>query len=180
MSQNKGYSEQIVFKDGEFKIEMTIGDPRSISKKYEYYPLETWNFVKKVETSVLIIKLVENNEDPDPDQPNNAYFYEMPLTFEVLDTPIAKHVYLKVERIRRIINEALKTIEETEMVYVRNLETSMTIMSQPDNCEGTLLSFVKVTRGKAKRITKEKADEIVKSGKYYAMFADVKLEKRIC
>ena len=178
MSQTqRGYTEQIVFKDGEFKIERYYGNPKSPVKTYEYLPIETWDFVKHVDSSVLIIRTVENVEDID--QPQTALFYEMPLTFDVVDTPISKYVFLKTEKIRKIIAESLKTYEEYTMVYIRNLESSQTIMSQPDNTEGFPFSVIKVTRGKAKKITKEEADELVRSGKLYGIFADKDLTKRI-
>jgi hypothetical protein len=174
------YSEVVVFKDDQYQIQRTYRDSRTKGKEYEYFPVSQWNLTKHISGPIAIVKRETENLES-LDEPTNVAFYEIALSFDVQETnPLSKPIFLVSGQIKKVLNEALRHYEFYEQVYIRNLDTTETFVAQTETEEIFPYSVVTITKGKAKRISFERAKEILDSGHCFGIFADKNLEKRLC
>ena len=151
--------------------------PDKMQKPDEFYPLENYGFVKTLSTIGIIKRETENLESLD--EPSNVTFYEVGIEFSVLETPLAKPIYLKSEQTRKILNESLNHFETYVSVWIKNVETGQLHNAQPENLEGFPYSLVKVTKSRPKRIPFARAKELLDSGQLIGIFNDKELSEQV-
>lgn len=168
------YYEKIVYHEDQFVIERKFQDKQ---KPNEYLPLSSQGFVKGLTAIAIIRRESENLESLD--EPQNLTFYEVALSFEVLETPLAKPIYLKSEQTRKILSEGLKHYETYTSIWIKNVESGQLHSAQLENLEGFPYSLVKVSKSKAKRIPFARAKELLDSGQLVGIFRDRELNEAI-
>lgn len=174
------YSEVVVYKDDQYQIQRTYQDSKTKVREYEYFPVSQWNLTKHISGPIAIIKRETENLDS-LDEPTNVTFYEIALSFDVQEeNPLSKPIYLVSGQIKKIISEALRHYELYEQIYIRNLDVGETFVAQTETEQIFPYSIITVTKSKAKRISFERAKEILDSGHCFGVYADKNLEKRLC
>lgn len=169
------FYEKIVFKDAEYVMRRHF--PANMRKPDEYFPLSNYGFTKNLTAIAIVKRETENLESLD--EPSNVTFYEVALSFDVLETPFAKPIYLKAEKTRKILAETLEHFETYTTVWIKNVETGQLNNAQPENLEGFPYSLVKVTKSRAKRINFERAKELLDSGQLIGIFRDKELSEQV-
>ncbi|MCJ7425357.1 hypothetical protein MUP01_13995 [Candidatus Bathyarchaeota archaeon] len=166
------YIERIVFKDDNFMIERSFPDKQ---KPHEFLPVSEWHFVKNCCAIALVKRQTENLESLD--EPSNVTFYEIAVSFDVADLPISRSIYLKTEQTKKIISENLRVSETYTRVYVKNLENGILQEAQFEDSESFPFNVVKVSKSRPKRVTYERAKELLKSGQLLGIFNDKELSE---
>ncbi len=135
----------------------------------EHLPLSTWNLVKSVTVSALIVRKIEQTSF---ETPVRTLFYELPLTYEI--EPKAKEFYLSIQDSlsedpsRKLVKVYIKNVDNGS-AYECPLPNSM--FKQED------MPFLTITKGKAKRLKKNEVYDLLLSKKCIGMF-DYKMENR--
>jgi len=168
------YREKIVYHGDEFVIERKFPDKQ---KPHEYFPISNWGFVKSLTAIAIVKRETENLESLD--EPSNLTFYEVEISFEVLETPLARPIYLKSEQGRKILNEGLNHYETYSSIWIKNAENGQLHNATFENSEGFPYSLVKVSKTKAKRIPFARAKELLDSGQLVGIFRDKELTEAI-
>ena len=168
------YTEKIVYHENEFVIERRFPDKR---KPKEYFPISQWGFTKEITAFAIVKREVENVEDLE--QPSNVVFYEISINYSVLETPLAKSIYLKSEKVRKILNESLNHYEVYSVVSIKDLQSGILSQAQPENLEGFPYSMVKVSKSRPKRIDFARAKELLDSGELIGIFRDRELSEQV-
>jgi hypothetical protein len=168
------YTEKIAFRDGEFQIERRFPDK---TKKHEFFPISQWGFEKNITAMAIVKRETENLESLD--EPSNVTFYEVAISYEVLESPLARSIVLKAEKIRKILNEGLNHYETYTVVAIKDLRTGILSQAQPENLEGFPYSMVKVSRSRPKRIEFARAKELLDSGELIGIFNDKELREQV-
>jgi hypothetical protein len=168
------YTEKIAFKNGEFQVERRFPDKR---KPHEFFPISQWGFAKNITTMAIVKRFSENLESLD--EPSNVTFYEIALSYEVLESPLAKSIVLKAEKVRKILNESLNHYEVYTVVSIKDLRTGILSQAQPENLEGFPYSMVKVSKSRPKRVDFARAKELLDSGELIGIFNDKELREQV-
>ena len=166
--------EKIVFHDGNFAVERRFRDKK---KPVEYLPVSTWGFEKNVTSFALVKRESENLESLD--EPSNVVFYEIALSYSVVDLPLAKSIFVKTEKTRKILSESLKHFETYTVVFVKDMETGILHSAQAENCSGFPFSMVNVSKSRAKRVDYARAKELLDSGVLIGVFRDKELKEQV-
>jgi len=166
--------EKIVYHDGNFAVERRFRDKR---KPLEYLPVSEWGFEKNITAMALVKRETENLESLD--EPSNVTFYEIALSYSVIDLPLAKSIFVKTEKTRKILSESLRHFETYTCVFIKDMETGILHSAQSENCSGFPFSMVNVSKSKAKRIPFARAKELLDSGELIGVFRDRELKEQV-
>jgi hypothetical protein len=168
------YYEKIVYHEDQFVIERRFPDKQ---KPSEYLPLSSLGFVKSLTAIAIIKRFSENLESLE--EPQNLTFYEVTLSFEVLETPLARPIYLKAEQSHKILSESLRHVETYTSIWIKNAENGQLHSAQLENVSGFPYSMISVKKSRPKRIPFAKAKELLDSGVLVGIFRDKELSEQL-
>lgn len=168
--KQRAYFEQIAWdnKTKEFYVKRTF--PKS--SDVERHELAEHGLIRKVETCIIIVRQLESEE---LEQPVKTVFYKLPVTYEI--KPEDEDWYLREETVSNPDDRFEKKFKSIMMKNVNNGQC-MSIPFPNDTLYHGEYTWLKVTKGKSVRLTKDQLEKLLQTGEAMAIM-DMKLENRM-
>lgn len=162
--KESNYCEQIAFdyKTKEFYIKRTYPH----SEDFQRLPLSQWGLTRKVETSIIVCRQMESENF---EQPVSVVFYKIGLTYEIIENEAGKYWFLTSDTSKNP-DDHLEKVWQT--VSLKNVDSGQGMGCPILNSlyRGEYDKFLKITKGKAVKISSEELETLAHSGKCLGIF----------